>query len=65
LIDGIGDMPSVIEEKFGEDVKFIDLMPEKKWFSDVFSTVSSSPAFMLEDALETIETRSYWSRFGL
>lgn len=65
LIDGIGDITSVIEEKFGEDVKLIDLMPDKKWFSDVFSSVSSSPAFILEEALETMDIRSYWSRFGL
>lgn len=63
LIDGIGDAASVMTEKFGEDIKLVDLSPEKGFLSGLIPLGASSE--WAEAALETAETRAFWSRFGL
>jgi len=68
LIDGIGDMVSVMKEEFGDNVKFIDFEPDKKWlpsllpFGDARTSIEGD---IIIDALDAIETRGYWSRYGL
>ncbi len=65
LIDGIGDAHTIMTEKFGDDIKFIDMTPDKNFFTDMFSLGASARGEWIESALETAETRAYWSRFGL
>jgi len=68
LIDGIGDAESVMKEKFGDDIKFVELEPEKKWFSS-FLPIGGENKAPKEDwilaGLNVVEDRATWSRFGL
>ena len=64
LIDGIGDVSSIMKEKFGNDVKFVDCSPEKKtWLSSLLPLGDAHMGF--GDVLDKAEERSIWSRFGL
>jgi len=65
LIDGIGDAASVMTEKFGDDVKLIDLSPEKGFLSGLNPLGAEAKGEWIAEALETAETRAFWSRFGL
>ena len=72
LIDGIGDLRSVIRERFGSKVKF-NIIPQKKsWLKDrlgIGSRVSSenllSSNGWVDTAIGNIEERLIWGRFGL
>ncbi len=64
LVDGIGDVTSVMKEKFGEEIKFVNLTPEKKWFSSLPLMGEEVRADLVYDALNIAEERAYWARFG-
>ena len=72
LIDGIGDLRSVIRERFGSKVKF-NIIPQKKsWLKDrlgIGSRISSenllSSNGWVDTAIGNIEERLIWGRFGL
>ncbi len=64
LIDGIGDVMSVMREKFGREIKFVDCSPEKKtWMSSILSLGDAKVD--VGDILDKVEERGVWSRFGL
>ncbi len=64
LIDGIGDVTSVMKEKFGDDVKFIDKSPEKKSF--LSSLIPFGEASVgLDGLIDAAQEKSIWGRFGL
>ena len=67
LVDGVGDMRSVCEQKFGEDVEFRVIQPRRSWFGSERSGVSvtPSPQSWADTLLETVEDRALWARFGL
>lgn len=68
LVDAIGDISSTMKKMFGEETKFIEFVPDKKWlpsflpFGDAKLSVEGD---MIIDALDAIETRGYWTRYGL
>lgn len=68
LIDDIGDVSSTMKEMFGDNTKFIDFAPDKKWlpsflpFGDARLSLEGD---IIIDALDAIETRGFWSRYGL
>ncbi len=62
LIDGIGDARSVLRDKFGDKVKMIDIVPEKKWPFPLSLFAGSSLA---EDIAATLEDRAVRGRLGL
>lgn len=62
IIDAIGDVRSVMHEKYGEDVQLVNLSPEKKKFPFVGSLIQDG---WVDDVLTTIEDRAIWSQFGL
>jgi serine protease SohB len=62
LADDIGDVRSVMREKYGEDIRLMDLSPDKKRLPFIGSLIKSDLA---EDILSVIEDRSAWARFGL
>lgn len=64
LADEIGDIRSVMEEKFGEDVAIKVVNPEKKKAIPLVSRGSLYKETMHE-ALKLFIEKSYWSRFGL
>jgi signal peptide peptidase SppA len=67
LIDGTGDLRSVCERKFGEDVEFRLIQPRRSWLNPERSGVSGPtlPLQWADSLLETIEERALWSRYGL
>jgi serine protease SohB len=68
LIDGVGDLRSVMRQRYGEDVKLRPVEPERRRFSflswfglprrpDIGDTAA--------DLLARLEERLIWARFGL
>ena len=74
LVDGIGDLRSVMREKFGENVRFKLVASERGWLSKRLGLDALKPPVPLfgtggfsltEDALSALEVRALWARFGL
>ena len=62
LIDGIGNVFQVLEDKFGKDVKIKNFEKQEGWLK---KKLSSSMANAVSSAMTELETRSFWNRFGL
>lgn len=65
LIDGIGDVVSVVKEKFGPDIKFKDCTPEKKSFLSTILPIGGDAKIDIGGIIDVAEEKSFWSRFGL
>ena len=76
LIDGLGDMRSLMREKFGDEVKLKLVSARKGWLKrrlnlaspvDFISGNDSRPLThrFADDVISAIEERSIWSRYGL
>jgi signal peptide peptidase SppA len=62
LVDGIGDMKTILKTRFGENVQLKKINLQKGWFSKI--TASRAP-LIIDDTLAAVEERLLWSRFGL
>ena len=65
LVDGIGNVVSVIKDKYGEDIKFIDCSPEKKSFLASFLPFGNEAQLDIGAIVEAAEEKTLWGRFGL
>lgn len=65
LIDGIGDITTIMKNKFGEDVKFVDCSPEKKSFLASLLPFSTDSKLDMGAIVEAAEEKAIWGRFGL
>jgi len=76
LIDGLGDIRSIMQRRFGANVKLKLVGAKERWWSPREPHVVSvrglswpdlaAPAMSItEDLLASIEVRALWSRFGL
>lgn len=67
IIDGVGDVRSVMREKYGDNVKLIDLTPDRKipLLGALSAKLDIGGGSLADDVLDTIETRAVWSRYGL
>lgn len=67
LVDGVGDLRSICEQKYGEDVEFRLVQPRRSWFGNERAGVSlgALPPRWADTLLDTLEERALWSRFGL
>jgi signal peptide peptidase SppA len=65
LIDGIGDIGTIMKEKYGEDVRFIDCSPEKKSLLSSILPQLGESAIDPGAIIDAAEERSAWNRFGL
>lgn len=65
LIDGIGHIASIMKNKFGDDIQFIDCTPEKKGLLSSLLPFGQESALDLGQIVEVAEEKSFWSRFGL
>ena len=63
LIDGFSSAKRFAKAKFGEDIKFAEFGPEKKLVSSLLGAKLKSS--IAEDAIEALETRAIWGRYGL
>ena len=71
LIDGIGDLRTVMREKFGDDVRFKIFDENRSWLQRRFfikrtlvSDGGRSFAYT-NDLIAALEERFWWNRFGL
>ena len=64
LVDAIGEMRSVMKNKFGDKIKFINIEPKKKGFIKELLASSFGGNFA-DNLIEKIEEKSFWTRFGL
>ncbi len=62
LIDGLGDLRSVMREKFGEKVN-LHLVGGRKRFG--LGRLLGGQADLVDQGVAALEDRAYWSRFGL
>lgn len=73
LIDGLGELREIMQDRFGEDVLFKNYAPKTGILSKLglgsesVSGISKDFTInsMLPDAMEFIEQRATWGRFGL
>ena len=73
LIDGLGELRGIMQDRFGEDVLFKNYAPKTGILSKLglgsesVSGISKDFTInsMLPDAMEFIEQRATWGRFGL
>jgi signal peptide peptidase SppA len=64
LIDGIGDIRTVMKEKLGAKVKFKRIEEEKGFFKSLLG-MKISKMSMVDDVVKMISSKSEWGRFGL
>jgi signal peptide peptidase SppA len=70
LIDGIGDLRTVMRDRFGEQVKLRLVGVARGWLRRRLGTSAPAPAWgepgdLVAGALAAIEERALWARFGL
>ncbi len=67
LIDGIGDLRSVMRERYGDKVKLVPVREGKGWLRRRLRTDThgGDPGLWADGALAAIEERMIWGRFGL
>jgi serine protease SohB len=71
LVDGLGDLRSVLRERFGDEVK-TPVIAERGWLARRFSATGEMELTDLirrpglaEELVSALEARALWSRFGL
>jgi serine protease SohB len=62
LADGIGDVRTIMRERYGKDVKFVELSLDKKFPFLPRGLVKAGS--WADDVIAAIEDRGIWSRFG-
>lgn len=70
LADHIGEMKTVLEDKFGDKIRIKEINPEKKmrrfgFRSSPFSAHSLMDKELINSVIEVAEERHLWQRFGL
>jgi signal peptide peptidase SppA len=66
LIDGINDMRGLMTEKFGDRVKFVEIVADKGLFSSLpLPMMQTDLSGVGDELLQSIESRSLWGRYGL
>ncbi len=65
LIDGIGDVSSVLKEKFGSDIKIKNCTPEKKSILSSILPLGGDAKIDIGSLVDVAEEKTFWGRFGL
>ena len=67
LIDGIGELRSVMRTRFGERVRLVPILAERRrWlFAKPRPFAAREPFSLVADLVGWLEARALWSRFGL
>ena len=69
LIDGIGDLRTVMKDRFGDEVRFRIVGPKKPWWRIGGGRLPGSETLGLnlwaDDLIAAVEERFFWNRFGL
>ena len=64
LIDGVGEMRSILKKKYGEDVRF-SLIEEKKSFLAKRFGIKKNATGWADELLLALEERALWNKYGL
>ena len=64
LVDGLGDLRSVLRQRFGEEVR-LPVMAERGWLARRLSGTRQFPAGLGDEILSALEARALWARYGL
>lgn len=65
LIDGIGDIRSVMRARYGDKVKLVKVEKEKGFLKRTLGACGAVIPMMVEACVARLEARVMWSRFGL
>ena len=66
LIDGIGDLRSVMRERYGDKVQLKVIADRRGWLGRrLRSPFAAAGPGWAEELIEALEAREHWSRFGL
>ena len=69
LIDGIGDVRSVMRRRFGDKVRLVPVGPERRLWQrggpPAVASVSNRIDLAPERLLDALDARALWARFGL
>lgn len=73
LVDGLGDLRSVMRDRFGEKVNLRLVHGERRWWRGRIRTEAALPALtpsgladdLASAMINAVEDRAMWSRFGL
>ncbi len=65
LIDGLGDLRTVMRERYGENVRLRTVAPRRRWLRRRFGIGTTNPAAIGEGVIAALEERMLWSRYGL
>lgn len=65
LVDDMGSMEVILKQKLGDDTRFIDIPVEKKSLLSMLPLMGEARGDMLLEGLDAIESKAYWSRYGL
>jgi signal peptide peptidase SppA len=69
LIDGIGDLKTIMEKKFGEKIKYIPIKPKKSFLKGIlpksfYAKDLVDTKKIINDMMSHMESRNIWSRYG-
>ena len=68
LVDAVGDLRSVLRERFGDKVVTPLISAERGWFGRRIPGVGRNelmPVGLAEDMISALEARAIWARYGL
>jgi hypothetical protein len=68
LIDGIGDLRSVMRARFGDNVRLVPIATERRrrwWMARPRPFVERDLWTPVADLIGWLEARALWARFGL
>lgn len=68
LVDGLGDLRSVMRKKFGEKVRFYPIEDKKGFLAKRLGIglgVAKAPESWADDLVSALEDRALWNRYGL
>jgi len=70
LVDGLGDMRTIIRRKYGPDVRFLTIERPMNWIERRLGGGQAAaggldPQGWAADLISAVEERAFWARFGL
>ena len=74
LIDGLGELSEVMQERYGDNVKFCPIEQRQSWFKQklgigaslkILKKPQSIIPALVEEGFIAVEERSLWNKFGL
>ena len=69
LVDGIGDLKTIMEKKFGEKLRYVPIKPKKSFLKGILSKSFYSKDLVdtkkiINDMMTYMESRNIWGRYG-